>query len=137
MTHLIPVAAVREHQVAKKNYEMRQWEYRAMRIAQFQNRDIPQIVKAFVQATRNMSDDRLRNNVLCLNILEDLTILNESITCEQALRQALQRLDPHVTDVYFNDCKGRYGTPYDEDLMMFNIFVFFENPEPREEETAG
>ena len=92
MAHLIPVAAVREHQVAKENYEMRQWEYRAMRIAQFQNRDIPQIVKAFVQATRNMSDDRLRNNVLCLNILEDLTILNDSVTCEQALRQALQRL---------------------------------------------
>ena len=117
MAHLIPVEAVREHQLAEHGYRAHQEEHKAERIAHFEEQELPLIV-------------------LCLYILDDLAVFKDSIVCEYALRHALQQHNRHVTDVYIGD-HSSYGTPHDEDMRIFNVFVFFENPGSREEETAG
>ncbi len=136
MAHLIPVEAVREHQLAEHGYRAHQEEHKAERIAHFEEQELPLIVQAFIDKTRNVDDTRLYDNVLCLYILDDLAVFKDSIVCEYALRHALQQHNRHVTDVYIGD-HSSYGTPHDEDMRIFNVFVFFENPGSREEETAG
>ncbi len=136
MAHLIPVAAVREHQLTEQSYRAHQEEYKAERIAHFEEQELPLIVQAFIDKTRNVDDTRLYDNVLCLYILDDLAAFKDSIVCEYALRHALQQHNRHVTDVYIGDHRS-YGTPHDEDMKIFNVFVFFEHPESREEESAG
>ena len=136
MTHLIPVAAVREHQLAEQDYRAHQEEYKAERIAHFEEQELPLIVQAFIDKTKNVDDTRLYDNVLCLYILDDLAAFKDNIVCEYALRRELQQHNRHVTDVYIGDHRS-YGTPHDEDMRIFNVFVFFENPGSREEETAG
>ena len=127
MADLIPAEAVREHQLAEHNYELVLQQRRAMKIAQFANHEIPLIVSKFIEKMMNVNDTRLYGNVLCLSVFEDLRDFKNSIVCTYELRRALQRVDPRVT----------YGTPHAEDMKMFDVFVFFEDSEPREEETAG
>ncbi len=136
MAHLIPVEAVREHQLAEQGYRAHQEEYKAERIAHFEEQELPLIVQAFIDKTRNVDDTRLYDNVLCLYIFDDLAVFKDNIVCEYALRHALQQHNRHVTDVYIGDHRA-YGTPHDEDMRIFNVFVFFEHPESREEESAG
>jgi|GEM_PF-691913 hypothetical protein len=136
MAHLIPVEAVREHQLAEHNYELVLQQRRAMKIAQFANHEVPLIVSKFIEKMMSVDNNRLYGNVLCLSVFEDLRDFKNSIVCTYELRRALQRVDPRVTDVYMG-IDNTYGTPHAEDLKMFDVFVFFENPEPREEETAG
>ena len=136
MAHLIPVEAVREHQLAGQGYCAHQEEYKAERIAHFEEQELPLIVQTFIDKTRNVDDTRLYDNVLCLYILDDLAVFKDSIVCEYALRHALQQHNRHVTDVYIGDHRA-YSTPHDEDMRIFNVFVFFEHPESREEESAG
>ena len=136
MTHLIPVAAVREHQLAEQDYRAHQEEHKAERIAHFEEQELPLIVQQFVNKTKDVPTNRLRDNVLCLYVLDDLAVFKDNIVCEYALRRALQQHNRHVTDVYIGDHRA-YGTPHDEDMRIFNVFVFFEHPESREEESAG
>ena len=133
MAQLIPVAVLREYQMDEENYLRSQMAYRAKRIASFKERDIPHIVERF---TSEVGDRDVRDCVLCLYILEDLSIIKDSDSCTQALRHALQQVDSRVTDVYMG-INNTYGTPHAEDMKMFDVFVFFEDSEPREEETAG
>ncbi len=136
MADLIPVEAIREHQLAEHNYELVLQQRRAMKIAQFANREIPLIVSRFIEKMRSVDSTRLHGNVLCLSILEDLRDFKNSVVCTYELRRALQRVDPRVTDVYMG-VDNTYGTPHAQDLKMFDVFVFFEYPESREEESAG
>ena len=107
-----------------------------MKIAQFANHEIPLIVSKFIEKMMNVNDTRLYGNVLCLSVFEDLRDFKNSIVCTYELRRALQRVDPRVTDVYMG-INNTYGTPHAEDMKMFDVFVFFEDSEPIEEETAG
>ena len=136
MADLIPAEAVREHQLAEHNYELVLQQRRAMKIAQFANHEIPLIVSKFIEKMMNGNDTRLYGNVLCLSFFADLRDFKNSIVCTYELRRALQRVDPRVTDVYMG-INNTYGTPHAEDMKMFDVFVFFEDSEPREEETAG
>ena len=97
MAQLIPVAVLREYQIDEENYLRSQMAYRARRIASFKERDIPHIVERFTSEVR---DRDVQDCVLCLYILEDLSIIKDSDSCTQALRHALQQVDSRVTDVY-------------------------------------
>lgn len=130
MAQLIPVAVLREYQMDEENYLRSQMAYRAKRIASFKERDIPHIVERFTSEVR---DRDVQDCVLCLYILEDLSIIKDSDSCTQALRHALQQVDSRVTDVYIGSNRA-YGTSYDADFRTCNVFVAFGSGE---EESAG